>query len=69
MTLHKTSTTAADDYSQRWWDYMELNGIVASAVRITALTLYSDMCNGFMEVEFYTGKSNSKLSGWIKLPL
>ena len=58
MTLHKSSATAPNDYSHRWWDYMNLDNIVASAVRITALTLYTNRCNGLMEVEFYIGKGN-----------
>ena len=58
-----SAATDKDDYSHRWWDYMQLENIVASAVRITALTLYSNKCNGLMELEFYTGKGNWLVKG------
>ena len=57
LRLHYSAAETVDDYSYRWWDFMALNDIPTSAVTLTALSHYSRLYNGFLEVEFYTGLS------------
>ena len=45
----------------RWWDEFVINGVVSSWVQIDITSSYSVSCNGFVEVEIYTGQNNSEL--------
>ena len=45
------------DYSCQLWDEFSLGNIVTSSVKITVITVYTTLNNGFTEVEYYIGTS------------
>ena len=40
-----------------WWDEIALGGIISENVTVEAVSYYTKQLNGFLEIEFYTGKS------------
>ena len=44
----------------RWWDEFAVDGVVSSWVQIDITSAYTASCNGFVEVEVYTGHGSSK---------
>ena len=49
--------SVSDDYSYQIWQEFPLDDIVASHVIISVQSVYTLRMNGFVEVEFYSGKS------------
>ena len=50
----------------RWWDEFAISGVVSSWVQIDITSMYTSSCNGFVEVEVYTGQNTSELQYFIR---
>ena len=61
--LAKRSATTWTSYFGQHWDEFSLDHFRTTFVRIEVLEVYSTSNNGFIEVEFYTGISESSLIG------
>ena len=57
MELSKMEGRTFTDYSYQMWQEFQLDDIATSYVKITVLSVYTTYKNGFVEVEFYVGKS------------
>ena len=57
MELTKMEGRTSTDYSYQMWQEFPLDNIATSYVKITVLSVYTTYRNGFVEVEFYVGKS------------
>ena len=57
MELTKMEGRTFTDYSYQIWQEFPLDNIATSYVKIAVLSVYTAQRNGFVEVEFYVGKS------------
>ena len=58
VTLQQRNGTGHNDVTGKWWDTFGFDNynIYASMVKIIALSVYTKVNNGFVEVEFYGTK-------------
>ena len=61
LTERSSPNPTSNSYDGHWWDEFVLEPVKASFVTVTALTTYvvAHGNTGFIELEFYTGKSKA----------
>ena len=55
--LSENQGTSAMDTTAAVWEVFDLTPVMSSSVKVTVDTVYSTDHNGFIEIEFYAGKS------------